>query len=144
MIENTPHIGRIVNIFSNRINRRLSKELAQYGITSVQAKIIGFLHREGQKRDVFQKNIEEELDIRRSSVTSVLQLMEKNGYIIRISDVKDARLKKILLTEKGHLTWEKIYTCILDFEKYLEDQMSEEEKNTLISVINRLSNKIMD
>ena len=144
MNDNKPHIGRIVNIFSNRINRRLSKELAQYGITSVQAKIIGFLHHQSQKRDIFQKNIEEELDIRRSSVTSVLQLMEKNGYITRISDLKDARLKKILLTEKGHLIYEKIYSCILDFEKYLEDQMSEEEKDSLISLISKLSNMISD
>lgn len=144
MIDNEVHICRIVTIFSNRINRRLSKELAKYGITNVQAKIISFLYREGSKRDIFKKNIEEELDIRRSSVTSVLQLMEKNGYIIRINDVKDARLKKILLTEKGILTHDKIYSCVLDFEKYLTEQLTDEEKTAFIRVINKLSDKIAD
>ena len=95
------HIGRKIIILSKRIHRRLDNGTSKYGITGVQSRILGFIYHNSEKRDIFQKDIEEELDIRRSSVTSVLQLMEKNGYIERVSVSKDARLKKIILTEKG-------------------------------------------
>lgn len=137
-------IGREVSIFANRIHRAIGKEAAKYGITDVQSRILGFIQHNADKRDIFQKDIEEHLDIRRSSVTSVLQLMEKNGYIKRISVSEDARLKKIILTEKGLKTQKCIFDFILKFEKSLRDELSDDEFHTLIDLINRLSSKIAD
>ncbi|MDR3593372.1 MarR family transcriptional regulator [Clostridium sp.] len=138
------HIGKKINILAKRIHRRIDKEVAQYGITGVQGRILGFIYCNSQNRDIFQKDIEEELDIRRSSVTSVLQLMEKNGYIKRISVSKDARLKKIILTEKGLEVQRNVYEFIIGFEKSLRDELNENEMDILIYLIDRLSKKIAD
>ena len=138
------HIGKRINILAKRIHRRIDKEAAQYGLTGVQARILGFVYHKSNKRDIFQRDIEEELDIRRSSVTSVLQLMEKNGFIKRVSVSEDARLKKIILTEKGLEIQKKVYDFILKFEKSLEDELSEDEMKILVSLIDRLSEKIAD
>lgn len=138
------HIGKKINILSKRIRRRVDKEASKYSITGVQARILGFISCNSSKRNIFQKDIEEEMDIRRSSVTSVLQLMEKNGYIKRISVSEDARLKKIILTEKGLEIQRNIYDFILDFDKSLRDELSEAEMNIFISLIDRLSKKIAD
>lgn len=138
------HIGKKINILAKRIHRRIDKEASQYGITGVQGRILGFIYCKSKERDIFQKDIEEELDIRRSSVTSVLQLMEKNGFIKRVSVSEDARLKKIILTEKGLETQRNIYDFIIEFEKSLRDELSEAEMNILISLIDRLSEKIAD
>lgn len=137
-------IGREISIFDKRIHRAIGKEAAKYGITDVQSRILGFIQHNADKRDIFQKDIEEHLDIRRSSVTSVLQLMEKNGYIKRVSVSEDARLKKIILTEKGLKTQKGIFDFILKFEKSLRDELSDDEFHTLIDLINRLSSKIAD
>lgn len=137
-------IGREISIFDKRIHRAIGKEAAKYGITDVQSRILGFIQHNADKRDIFQKDIEEHLDIRRSSVTSVLQLMEKNGYIKRVSVSEDARLKKIILTEKGLKTQKCIFDFILKFEKSLRDELSDDEFRTLIDLINRLSSKIAD
>ena len=85
------HIGKKINILSKRIHRRIGKEASQYGLTDIQAKVLAFVRFNSDKRDIFQRDIEEEFGIRRSSVTSVLQLMEKNGYIKRVSVCEDAR-----------------------------------------------------
>lgn len=138
------HIGREVSIFANRIHRAIGKEAAKYGVTDVQSRIIGFIHFNSDKRDIFQKDIEEHLDIRRSSVTSVLQLMEKNGYIKRVSVSEDARLKKIILTEKGLEVQNGVHDFIIKFEKSLRDELSDDEFRMFIALINRLSNKIAD
>ncbi|AKA68254.1 MarR family winged helix-turn-helix transcriptional regulator [Clostridium scatologenes] len=137
-------IGRKVNIFSNRINRKINKEVAEYGITGIQSMILSFVYHRSQERDVFQKDIEEVFDIRRSSVTSVLQLMEKNGYIERISVSEDARLKKIILTKKGLEIQRKVHESIIKIEKYLKDELSDDEMYILIHLLDRLSKKIAD
>ncbi|MNO95813.1 transcriptional regulator SlyA [compost metagenome] len=84
------------------------------------------------------------MDTRRSSVTSVLQLMEKNGYIERVSVCEDARLKKIILTDKGTEIQDKVYSYILEFEKSLRDELSNEELEILTELIDRLMKKIAD
>jgi len=138
------HIGKKIIILSKRLKRRLDNGTSKYGITGVQSRILGFISHNSEKRDIFQKDIEEELDIRRSSVTSVLQLMEKNGCIERVSVSTDARLKKIIITEKGTEIQRNVWNLILELEKSLTDELSDEELDLLVSLIDRLSNKIAD
>ncbi|CUU49096.1 MarR family winged helix-turn-helix transcriptional regulator [Clostridium beijerinckii] len=138
------HIGKKLSMLSRRLHRRIDKEASQYGVTGVQARILGFISHKSDKKDIFQKDIEEELDIRRSSVTSVLQLMEKNGHIKRISVSEDARLKKIVLTEKGLEIQRNVYEFILRVEKSLRDELNEDEFSILVSLIDRLAKKIAD
>ena len=69
-------------------------------LTGTHGRVLGYLQwREGE--DIFQKDIEREFSIRRSTASQMLQLMEKNGLIERIGVANDARLKKICMTEKG-------------------------------------------
>ncbi|KZL92321.1 MarR family winged helix-turn-helix transcriptional regulator [Clostridium magnum] len=138
------HIGKQIFTFCNKLNRKIGKEASKYGVTSVQGRILGFLNHKSDKKDIFQKDIEEELDIRRSSVTSVLQLMEKNGYIKRVSVCEDARLKKIVITDKGLETNKNVYSSILKIEKILRDELSDEETGMFVNLINRLAKKIED
>lgn len=137
-------IGKEIITLSNKIQRAIGKEVSQYNITSIQARIIGFIHRESDKRNIFQRDIEEEFDIRRSSVTSVLQLMEKNGYIIRESVCEDARLKKLVLTEKGSEIQKRVCDSINNFEEILRAELSEDEIDTFINLIHRLSRTIAE
>ena len=138
------HIGKKIIILSAKIRRKLDNETAKYGITGVQGRILGFISHNSEKRDIFQKDIEEELDVRRSSVTSVLQLMEKKGILERVSVSKDARLKKLVLTEKGKEIQRNVHDHILELDKSLRDELSDEEFDQLVSLIDRLSNKIAE
>ena len=62
--------------------------------TGVQGWIIGYLYRNRDK-EVFQRDIQEQFSIRRSTVTGILQLMEKNGLITRSSVEQDAACGRI-------------------------------------------------
>lgn len=136
------YIGqKIVHLF-RQIDRKIGKSVAQYGITGIQAKIINFLFIESSKRDIFQKDIEERFNIRRSSVTSVLNLMEKNGYIERVCDLSDARYKKIILKEKGLELSSIVTQLIEEVENSLSDTLTAEEYDIFINLIDKLSNKI--
>ena len=141
MIENEErHIGKMLRILSNLIRRKVENELNQSGmeVTSSQARIISFLYRQTQVRNVYQRDIEEEFDIRRSSVTNTLQLLEKNGYIVRVSVDEDARLKKILLTDKGNGIHDVIRRSILEVEGELCSVYTKEELEQLFYLLDKL------
>lgn len=134
------HIGKRLKVLSNLIRRKVENKITQRGmeVTSSQARIIGFVYRQSQIRNVYQRDIEVEFDIRRSSVTNTLQLLEKNGYISRVSVDEDARLKKILLTEKGIGIHEGLRKSIFEVEEALSTVYTTEELNELFYLLDKL------
>jgi DNA-binding MarR family transcriptional regulator len=71
-------------------------------ITGTNGWIIGFLA-DHSSQDIYQRDLEQKFSITRSTTSKVLNLMEQKGLIERQSVACDARLKKIVLTEKA---WE--------------------------------------
>lgn len=136
------HVGRKINILSHKIKRRIGKVALEYGISGMQAKILGYIYNNSSNRDIFQKTIEEEFDIRRSSVTSVLTLMEKNELIKRVSVSEDARLKKIILTDKGIEVNKLVYKEITKIEEIISNTLSEDELNTFVCNLDKLNKNI--
>lgn len=136
------HVGRKINILSHKIKRRIGKVALEYGISGMQAKILGYIYTNSSNRDIFQKTIEEEFDIRRSSVTSVLTLMEKNELIKRVSVYEDARLKKIILTDKGIEVNKLVYKEITKIEEIISNTLSEDELNTFVCNLDKLNKNI--
>ena len=136
--ENIKHIGKRIHMVSNQIKRRMDKEMSKYGLTHSQNIILSYLAR-NQHRDIFQRDIEEEFDIRRSSVSSILTHLEDKGYVSRQSVDYDARLKKLTITPRGLETVGNIYSVVIDFEKSVEKVLSEEEIYSLFSILDKLS-----
>ena len=70
------------------------------GLTPSQCRIMGFIMDNGG-RPVYQKDIEADFNIRRSTATRLLQSMEHKDLIMREPEENDGRLKRIRLTEKA-------------------------------------------
>ena len=71
-------------------------------LTSVQALTLQYVLVESEKRDVFQKDLEEFLEIKGSSVTSLLNNLERNGYLRREPLAEDARYKRLVPTKEAY------------------------------------------
>ncbi len=88
----------------DKLNRRIRRYFASYftdtPITSIQALILHYMIVESEKRDIFPKDLEEFLEIKGSSVTSLISNLERNGYLRRESLASDGRYKKLVLTEQ--------------------------------------------
>lgn len=144
-MEKPRHIGfefkTITNLIMRNIDARLSK-LADRDYTKMQTWIISFINEKSKESDVFQKDIEKEFKIRRSTATGILQLMEKNGYITKHAVDYDARLKKLLLTQKAIKLNEEIYLNINAFEEELESYLTEEEVRIFFEITAKLKKKL--
>ena len=135
-------IGKAIHMVGNQMKRLFDNAAAEYGLTSIQSRMIRYLYLESEKRDIYQKDIEEEFNIRRSSVSNILQLIKKKGYIERISVKGEKKKKKIVLTGTGKLIQEKVHSLIKEGEQKLKDELTEEELKIFMNILLRLSKKL--
>ena len=111
-------------------------------MTPMHGWIIGYLHRNRGQKEIFQRDIEAEFLIRRSTATVILQLMEKNGMIVREAVPYDARLKKIVLTEQGIKRFEEVKTEIQKVETKLQNGLTQEEKNAFFAIMDKIKKNL--
>ena len=135
-------LRRVDNLIFRRLNQ-FSRANGVEQTTPMHGWIIEYLYRH-RDTPVFQRDIEKAFSISRSSVTVTLQLMEKNGLIRRESVAQDARLKRIVLTQKARDLHRQIEADILAFESNLARGISEEEQEVFLRVAKKMQENLRE
>ena len=134
------HIGKWINKVSYQIKRSIDVIAARYGITGMQSRILGHLsYMEHTGQPVCHRDIEQLFGIRRSTVTSVVSHLEQNGYLMRKPVPGDARLKELILTEKGRDVARQMDHAIQEFDTSLSSCLSKEEESQLLAMLKTIS-----
>lgn len=130
---------------SKNIRYFFDSVMSQNGLTSIQTRILGYLRNaQEEEKSVFQRDIEEVFRIKRSSVTSVLQTLEKKGLIIRESIPEDARMKKLVLTEEARKMQVCTHLKIRKMEEEVRSLFTDEEFKQFLDYMNRIDQKAMN
>lgn len=129
-------LRRVDNLIFRKINQ-FARANGVEQATPMHGWIIEYLYRHRDEQ-VFQRDIEREFSITRSTVTNILQLMERKGYIRRQSVPQDARLKQLVLTEEGVLFHEKTILSFHQTDDYVAGLLTEEENAQLLQLLNKL------
>lgn len=136
-------IGLKIRILANELNRKSAEILKEdngEASSSIQMRILNFIHRRNsQQIPVYQKDIEQEFDIRRSTATGVLQTMEKRLFIERSSCKEDNRYKTIILTELGEHKVKENIVKLHKFDELLVRGIPEEELAIFFKLLEKLS-----
>jgi len=146
VIEIQKHIGKQIHSISNLTKRRIDEsESLQYvhRLTGTNGWIIAYLAR-NLERDIFQKDIEKEFTITRSTASRVISLMVEKGLVERRSMDYDARLKKLQLTEEALEINEHIREHILSVEETMTKGFSQEEIDQLMGYLERVKKNLLD
>ena len=134
--------GKEIRSLSNLIRRFMTLKLNKSFVESATGSNAWILLYLSCHSDVCQRDLEKEFCITRSTASKVVILMEKKGFIRRESVEGDARLKKLLLTEKG----EQIVTLMKDDKNVVEQTLvkgfTEEELIQFCNYIERMKNNI--
>ncbi|MEN6489283.1 MAG: MarR family transcriptional regulator [Smithella sp.] len=141
---NRKPIGIELRSLENLIMRKFVKTDRKEQIDSVTGTngwIIGFLADNADK-DIYQKDLEEQFTITRSTVSKVLILMEKKGLIERHGVPNDSRLKKLVLTDKAWKVSESMKEHGDKIEAALTKGFTEEELEAFYSYIQRMKDNI--
>ena len=139
-------IGYEVKTLDNLLYRNMLAQTARRGIdelTMMHGWVIGYLYN-NQDKDIFQKDLETEFCIGRSTVTNILKLMEKKGYVRRESVACDARLKKLVLTERGIRLYEEKEDIIEEMERQMTEAIGREELEMFLNTVKKLKKKLKE
>lgn len=110
-------------------------------VTVMNGWILAWLY-ENSSQDVFQKDIEAAFGVGRSTVTNIVKLMEKKQFIRRESVPEDARLKKLVITEKGIEANQKCRNMMDELELKLLESITPEEKEIFFRVLNKMKENL--
>ena len=99
--------------------------------------IIGYLYRH-RDTPVFQRDIEREFSITRSTVTNILQLMERKG-VYRAAQCSAGRPAQAAgAHRRGHLLPRKTIRSFHQTDDYVAGLLTAEENTELLRLLNKL------
>ena len=145
-MQHEKNIGFNVRRLTNYIKRDMEKSSASDKIIlhkGVNGWAIHYFY-DNREKEIFQRDFEQRFSIRRSTASNILKTMEQNGFIQRVSVESDARLKRIILTEKAIKIHEEIMKDIERRELRLRRGINEEEIDQFLSMVNRFIANLED
>ncbi len=145
-MQHEKNIGFSIRRLSNYIRRDIEKSSASGKIVlpkGVHGWAIHYFY-DNHDKEVFQRDFEQRFSIRRSTASNILKTMEQNGFIQRVSVESDARLKRIILTEKAIKIHEEIMKDIERRELRLRRGINEDEIDQFLSMVNRFIANLED
>lgn len=139
------NVGQSLRCLQRLIHQKVEvlKVESKDDLTLVQAHTLRYLD-EHKEEDIFQRDIEKVLNVRRSTCTEILNVLERDGYIERHSVNSDKRLKKLILTAKTkelHLT---ISKNVERLEALLKKDINEEELEIFFKVIDKMKQNVKE
>ena len=93
--------GGWISVLFHKLRKRVNADVQRLGLTGIQSRVIHFILIKSAEGPVYQRDVESAFGVSRSTVTGMLQQMEKDGLIRRVSVASDARLKSLVPTEKA-------------------------------------------
>ena len=131
--------GTWIHILSHKLKKRMDANVQSLGITGVQSRIMHYILVKCAEGPVFQRDVEKAFDMSRSTTTGILQLMEKNGLILRESVASDARLKSLIPTEKAVDLDAQIGRSLCQSEQRLTAGLTAEQLAQFLETVERMS-----
>lgn len=126
-----------INIF-----KFISKKNNDLGldITPVQSRVIISLY---ENEDLLcQKDLEQLICRNKSTLSSILDTLEKKGYIIRGENKNDSRKKTISLTDKAYYVIDVLHNNMKSIGENIIEGISLEEYKIFCNVIEKINQNI--
>lgn len=134
-----------VRLLQNSIIRNICSDMKEHHITSlptlIQAEIIGYLINHS-KEDIYQKDLESVFKLRRSTISGVLQTLERRGMITRVDSKNDGRVKKIILTEEAKSQHQTANEYLEKLENKITANILKEELQIFYKVVEQMKQNL--
>jgi DNA-binding MarR family transcriptional regulator len=143
-MEQANYVGYEIKALSNLLRRKIwnvGDHPRHELLTEMDGMIVGFLCH-NQDREIFQKDIETAFCIRGSTASRLLQRLEGNGFVARITSARDARLKQVVVTEKALALNQQLEDRISAVEAILTRDISPDEIRCFLSTVEKLKHNL--
>lgn len=136
------HAGKWINRVSHQLKRQIFWDEKPEDLTILQKSILHFILFETMHRDLYQKDLEKEFKVRRSTASENLRMLESKGYVRRECARQDARLKRIIPTRKAVLLRDELLSAIERTEGRIREGVEEEDLEVFFKVLKHISSNL--
>ena len=112
-------------------------------VTDAQGQILRYLYYH-QDQDVFQKDLEEKLYVRRSTISRFLSSLERQNLLIRQGVAQDARLKKLVLTPRAIQLHNEIEEKVALMESLIVRGLNQQEIETFRCLMEKIKKNLSE
>lgn len=128
--------AHIVKVLYIMIRREIETALRPLGLTPQQGQA---LHALSHSPGLTNTELEHQLMIEKSSVTSLMNGMEKKGWVTRRSHPQDARMRQNELTEAGQQMHQAAHAAVEEVKQRSRSALTPEELEQLTSLLSKLN-----
>ncbi|GIG63713.1 MarR family winged helix-turn-helix transcriptional regulator [Phytomonospora endophytica] len=122
---------------AQRIKTDLDEKARGYGLSGFRDWIVLAALVSGEKRT--QLAISHEVALDKTTLTALLDRLERDGFIVRTVDPHDRRARVPEATEKGREVQAALQDCRDGVENAMLDEFTDEERNVFQHVLRRLA-----
>ena len=122
--ENDP--AALVMAIAERLTWHLEEASREVGLTVPQAKLIAHLEEPTRMSDLAERSLCDP-----SSITSLVVRLERDGFVERVADADDGRVRRVVLTAAGRRVRTKFFARMAENPDPFEG-LSDEQRASLV------------
>lgn len=136
-------IGKRLKCVSTKIKREIDNLDSVKNIENASGTngfILAYIYK--SKTDVYQKDIEREFGITRSTASNIISLMEKKGLVVRQKVEGDQRLNKLCITEKASEYCNALFNDLKEFDITLKQNIDDHDLDIFFKVLDQIEKNL--
>ena len=132
-------LGKTINHISRNIHWMVKHQLEPYGVGSGQHFFLFLLDR---SPGMTQNEVSVKTDIDKATAAKGLSKLEQQGYITRVPDERDRRIRRLYLTESGKEIIPKVKESLARVTEVGAAELTGEELEQLFSLLDTVENSL--
>lgn len=127
--------GKLISELSRAAHIYFHNEFKKYNIGHAQIRTLLYI---AHNENFTQKELVNILNLDKSSITSQIQILEKNGYIIREISDKDARIQIIRISDKTRKILPSLLSVFESWTDTILDGFDAEERIEIFKYLEKM------
>ena len=129
------NFSHIIYTVSRACRQRFREHVGNDGLTFVQWRTLSFLSKYEMYRQIDLARL---MEVKPITLARVVDDLEKLGLVVRVKDATDRRVFRLSLTKKAKPVLKKFYKITHSIEDEILEELTPEERKTLIALLLKL------
>lgn len=123
------------------IEKEIHTKLSAYNLTKSQLDILNYLDQHPDQMTC-QKDLQNYLHVSNATINGLVNRLEQNGYIYRITNSEDKRMVSIHPTEKANQIKDLFLTTIYNLEQKMMAHIAPDKQEELLNLLEQMIQNI--
>jgi MarR family transcriptional repressor of mepA len=133
---------RWLRVVDDNAEKLIQEQLKPYGLSVSHGRLFGLVADWLLKgKPPLQKDLEKDMRLVTSSITNLIQGLERRGLISRNESASDGRAKELHITEEGWKVYKEFGRRIALWHRSLTKQLSDQELSTAVRLLRKMAAK---